>query len=238
MGIGAVVMCWVPVVLGADRYATAAEQWYLGGATWLLLLLLLRREDGLTRAQVAVVVVYATLVEYTFSASLHVYTYSLHGVFPFVPSFVPPGHGLVYLAALSIARDPWVRRHGRSLLRFTLLAVGGYAVWGVTLSGRPDVLGLLWFAALVWFARRSRQPLVYVGAALVVTWLELLGTHLGVWTWSMHDPTGFVPIGNPPSGAAGGYGFFDAAALALGPWVLGRARALKSRQWGEPVLQA
>lgn len=233
MGTGAVVLCWVPIVLVADHYAGVAGQWYLGGATWVLLLALLRREDGLTRAQVAVVVGYASLVEYTFSAALHVYTYSLHGAFPYVPSFVPPGHGLVYLAALSISRDPWVRRHGPVLLRGALLAVGCYALWGVAVSGRPDVLGFLWFGALVWFARRSRQPLVYVGAALVVTWLELLGTHLGVWTWSPHDPTGLIPIGNPPSGAAGGYGFFDAAALALGPWVLARAQALRPRRRGE-----
>ena len=40
------------------------------------------------------------------------------------------------------------------------------------------------------------------------------------------DPTGVVAIGNPPSGAAGGYGWFDLAALLLAPWLLTRFQAL------------
>jgi hypothetical protein len=55
-----------------------------------------------------------------------------------------------------------------------------------------------------------------------VTYLELLGTHLGTWAWQQHDPTGLVTIGNPPSGAAGGYGWFDLAALLIAPVVVAR----------------
>jgi hypothetical protein len=70
--------------------------------------------------------------------------------------------------------------------------------------------------------------MVFVGAFLVVTYLELLGTHLGAWTWQVKDPIAhLVSMGNPPSGAAGGYGFFDAAALALAPWI---ERALRRRR--------
>jgi hypothetical protein len=61
---------------------------------------------------------------------------------------------------------------------------------------------------------------LYVGAFVVVTYLELLGTWLGTWEWQEHDPTGLVSIGNPPSGAAGGYGWFDLAAVLAGPAVL------------------
>ena len=53
-----------------------------------------------------------------------------------------------------------------------------------------------------------------------MTYLELLGTWLGTWAWQTHDPTGLVAIGNPPSGAAGGYGWFDLAAVLAGPAVL------------------
>jgi hypothetical protein len=57
-----------------------------------------------------------------------------------------------------------------------------------------------------------------VGAFVIVTYLELMGTSLGTWTWQLRDPIlGIVAIGNPPSGAAGGYGFFDAAALLGAP---------------------
>lgn len=226
-----IVAAWAPLVLGLDQVSDYAGQCGLALATWLLLFALLRRQDGRTRAQVAVVVVFATLIEFIFSAGLHVYDYRLHeGTFLMrVPMFVPPGHGLIYLAALSVGRDRWVRRHGRALLAAVLVVGGGYALWGVTLSPRSDVLGVLWYGALVWFVWRGRQPLVFVGAFIVVTWLELLGTGLGAWTWAHHDPTGLISIGNPPSGVPGGYGFFDAAALTLGPWVARQASAVRTR---------
>jgi len=48
----------------------------------------------------------------------------------------------------------------------------------------------------------------------------VLGTRLGTWTWQPHDPTGIVAIGNPPSVAAGGYGWFDLAAVLAVPVLL------------------
>jgi hypothetical protein len=217
--VGLVVLAWVPTVLGLDRHASYTQQVGLGLLTWALLLVLLRREDVTTRAQVGVVVIFASCVEWGFSAGLHVYDYRLHehDFWLRVPQFVPPGHGLVYLAALCIGRDAWVRRHGKPLVRGVLVLGAGYALWSLLLSGRHDVLGVLWFGCLVWFLVRGRQPLVYVGAFVIVTWLELWGTGLGSWAWAHHSPTGLIPMGNPPADAAGGYGFFDAAALWLGP---------------------
>lgn len=210
----AVVLAWIPVVLLLDRDASMTGQRLLGVGTWLVLLALLARESNRTRAQVAVVVAFATVVEYTFSGLLGVYVYRLHDV----PWFVPPGHGLVYLGALAIGRSARVARARRWLVPATLAVAGSYAAWGLLLSGRRDVLGAFWFGCLVFFLLRARQPLVFVGAFAVVTYLELLGTGLGAWTWQVRDPIlGIVSMGNPPSGAAGGYGFFDAAALWLAP---------------------
>jgi hypothetical protein len=215
----AVVLTWIPVVLLLDRHATLTQQRLLGVGTWLLLIALLARENNRTRAQVAVVVVFATLVEYLFAGWLGVYVYRLHDV----PWFVPPGHGLVYLGALAIGRSAYVGRQRRWLVPVTLVAAGGYATWGLLLSGRRDVLGAVWFACLAVFLLRGRNPLVFIGAFVVVTYLELLGTGLGTWTWQVRDPIlGVVAMGNPPSGAAGGYGFFDAAALWLAPRLVGR----------------
>ena len=212
--VPAVVLTWIPVVLLLDRDATMTQQRLLGVGTWLLLLALLWREDNKTRAQVAVVVAFATVVEYCFAGWLGVYVYRLHDV----PWFVPPGHGLVYLGALAIGRSARVVHARRWLIPATLVVAGSYALWGLFLSGRRDVLGAFWFGCLVFFLLRGRQPLVFVGAFVVVTYLELLGTGLGTWTWQVRDPIlGVVAMGNPPSGAAGGYGFFDAAALLLAP---------------------
>jgi hypothetical protein len=62
---------------------------------------------------------------------------------------------------------------------------------------------------------------VYVGAFVVVSYLELVGTELRTWVWQTEDPILGVTIGNPPSGAAGGYGWFDLAGLLLAPYLLG-----------------
>jgi hypothetical protein len=214
-------MLWVPLVLLLDRGASMTQQRLLGVGTWILLAALLVPETTRTRVQVAVVVAFATAVEYAFSGWLGVYVYRLHDV----PWFVPPGHGLVYLAALAAGRWPLVQRQRSWLLPLTLTVAAGYAAWGLLLSPRHDVLGAFWFVCLVAFCLRARQPMVFVGAFVVVTYLELLGTHLGAWSWQLRDPIlGVVAMGNPPSGAAGGYGFFDAAALWLAPRLTGQRR--------------
>ena len=216
-----VVAAWVAVVLGLDTGASLGQQRLLGGVTWLLLGALLAGQSRTTRMQVAVVVVFASVVEYVFAGWLGVYVYRLGNV----PWFVPPGHGLVYLAALCLGRSAWAHRHERAVLRIALGLCGLWALWGVTLSPRPDVLGAFWFGCLLVFARYGRSPLLYAGAFLVVSYLELVGTSLGTWAWQAHDPTGLISIGNPPSGIAGGYAWFDAAALALTPWLLGERSA-------------
>ena len=236
--VPAAVLTWIPVVLLLDRGATMGEQRLLGVGTWLLLIALLWREDVRTRAQVAVVVAFATAVEYCFAGWLGVYVYRLHDV----PWFVPPGHGLVYLGALAMGRSSYVVRSRRWLVPATLAVAGSYATWGLFLSSRHDVLGAFWFACLAFFLIKGRQPLVFVGAFAVVTYLELLGTGLGTWTWQARDPIlGIVSMGNPPSGAAGGYGFFDAAGLLLAPRVVawsrlaGTRRVPSDRQRRQPV---
>lgn len=223
-----IVLGWIPVTLGLDSGASLARQQLLGLMTWLLLLWLLRDEAPLVRVQTGVVIAFATIVEYTFSPWLEVYTYR----FDNVPAFVPPGHGLVYLAALCMGRSTFFRTHARSLVTATVVAAGLYALWGLSpWAPRPDLLGLFWFGCLLGFLRWGRSRLLYVGAFVVVTYLELLGTWLGIWVWQPYDPTGLVSMGNPPSGAAGGYGWFDLAAITVAPWLVKvrqRARATAS----------
>jgi hypothetical protein len=208
----AVICTWAAVTLSLDRGASVWEQRGLGLLTWALLLLVLRAESRTTRVQVGVVVVFATLVEYVFAGWLGLYVYRLHNV----PAFVPPGHGLVYLAALGIGRSAWAHR-ATWLVPVTLTACGLWAAWGLFLSPQTDVLGAFWFGCLLVFSRAGKSPLVYAGAFLVVSYLEIMGTSLGTWTWQAHDPTGLIPVGNPPSGVSGGYAWFDAAALYLTP---------------------
>lgn len=230
-----VVVAWITVTLTVDSRASFAVQCVLGAVTWALLIALLARESPLVRAQTAVVVVFATIVEYLSSPIFGVYLYRLHDV----PAYVPPGHGLVYLAALSVGRTAWVHRHQRPLT-FAVVAVGGcWAAYGVLLSSRPDLLGAMWFCCLLGFLRWGPSRGLYLGAFLVVSYLELLGTSLGTWAWQPHDPTGLISIGNPPSGAAGGYGWFDLAALSAAPRLLAAfsslSRRLRPRRYAAPA---
>lgn len=214
-----VVLAWITAVLAIDSQGTLEVQRVLGALTWFVLIGLLARETTVVRAQTAVVVAFATAVEYTFSPLLEVYVYR----FDNVPAYVPPGHGLVYLAAMAIGRSAWVQRRERSCAIGVGVVGGVWAAAGATgllQPGREDALGAFWFCCLVGFLVWGPNRGLYVGAFVVVSYLEIAGTGLGTWQWQRTDPTGLVPIGNPPSGAAGGYGWFDLAALLLAPTIL------------------
>ncbi|MGZ4494554.1 MAG: hypothetical protein ACXVWU_07645 [Nocardioides sp.] len=212
------MMGWLTVVLWLDRVGGGGshpQQRGLGLLTWVVLAWALTRVDATVRAQTLVVVAFATVVEFVFSPTLGVYTYRFHNV----PMYVPPGHGLVYLSAFALGHADVVRRHLRACTAAVLVLGGAWALHGLV-AARPDALGAFWFVCLAAFLLWGPSTMVYVGAFVVVSWLELVGTHLGTWVWGTHDPTGWVTIGNPPSGAAGGYGWFDLAGLLAAPVVL------------------
>jgi hypothetical protein len=222
------VLAWIGLVLLVDDVRVLApvepaRQVVLGAASWFVLAALLRRERPLVRTQTLVVVALATCVEYTFSPLLQAYVYRIGTV----PLFVPPGHGLVYLAAMMLGRTPLFAAARRPLVVLTITAGAVWAASGV-LGPQHDLLGAFWFACLVAFLAWGPNPLLYVGAFLVVSYLELAGTALGTWAWAPTDPVlHVIGQGNPPSGAAGGYGWFDLYALLLAPRILRVAGALR-----------
>jgi hypothetical protein len=221
----AAMMGWLTVVLWLDRASAGGSIWQqrgLGALTWGVLLLAAWRVPPMVRVQTAVVVAFATMVDYLFSPTLEVYVYRFHNV----PTYVPPGHGLVYLSAYALGHTRFVVRHRRAVTGAVLLTGGAWAVHGWLLADRPDGLGAFWFACLTAFLLWGPSRGVYAGAFVVVSYLELVGTGLRTWTWQSQDPILGVTIGNPPSGAAGGYGWFDLAGLLLAPWLL----ALLSRR--------
>jgi len=216
MRASALMMGWLSVVLWLDSDGSLWLQRGLGLVTWVVLLVALRRVMPTVRVQTGVVVAFATLVEYIFSPTLEVYLYR----FDNVPMYVPPGHGLVYLSAFALGHSVLVQRHLRGAQALVLVVGGLWAGYGLFLAERPDALGAFWYACLVGFLLWGPSKAVYVGAFAAVSYLELLGTGLGNWVWQTEDPTGWVSIGNPPSGAAGGYGWFDLAGLLAAPYLL------------------
>ncbi len=228
----ALALVWIACGATLDWNAGIWRQRLVGVLTWAILLAVLRRQPRSVRVQVGVVIVLATCVEYAASPLLGLYTYRLHNV----PMYVPPGHGLVYLAALSIGRSPLASRLRMPLVGLALAGCGAWALWGALLAPRQDLFGAVIYLFLVRFILVGRQPLVYAGAFLVCSYLELVGTGIGAWRWAVHDPTGTLTIGNPPSGIPGGYCFLDAFGLAMAPRV---ARILDNRPrvlvWPRPL---
>lgn len=208
----ALALCaFIGAVLLVDTQADARSQLLLGLASWVALALALRGVDPMLRAQTLVVVPVATAGEILGSVIWGVYTYRLENL----PSFVPPCHGLVYLAGASLAG--WAAAHRQALVRVALVAVLGWAALGVTVLPRTDVAGALGALLLAVYLVKGRAPHVYAGVFLVVAWLELYGTAIGTWEWAATVPGTGVPQGNPPSGVAAGYVWFDIVALAVAP---------------------
>jgi hypothetical protein len=210
--------------LALDRYADLSAQLLLSVCAWGFLATAFVYLTPLERAQTSVVVVVATTAEVVGSVLWGIYQYRLGNL----PLFVPPGHGLVYLAGLRLSQTRWAARR-RLFVGLAIAAVSGWALLGLVVLDRRDVAGALGAAVLVVFLLRGRAPAVYAGVFFAVAYLELYGTAVGTWTWAAEIPGTGVADGNPPSGAASGYVFFDIAALYLAPPLLAAWAALRRR---------
>jgi hypothetical protein len=110
------------------------------------------------------------------------------------------------------------------------VAAAGATVWavaGLTVLPRLDVAGAVGVPLLLVFLWRSRFRTVYAGVFVVVAALELYGTSIGTWRWAPALPGLGVPDGNPPSGVASGYVWFDVMALLTAPLTLAAGRRIR-----------
>ena len=220
------VPVYVALLLWVDRGVTLHEQYALGALTWLVLIAAAWTLSPQRRAQVAVVVAAATLGEVTGSLIWGVYHYRLDNL----PLFVPPAHGLVYLTGIALAAS--LRRHTRALVVAAAVAAVTWGIAGLTVLPRLDVAGALGVPLLCLFLWRSRYRATYAGVFFAVAALELYGTAIGTWQWERSLPGSGIPDGNPPSGVASGYVWFDVMALLLAPALLRTVRAARSRTVG------
>ncbi len=215
------IAAYLAALLAVDTQVDLHGQLALGALTWIVLVTVASPLTAERRAQVAVVICAATLAELTGSIVWGVYSYRLHNL----PTFVPPAHGLVFMAGLSLSEA--LRRHARA---FVLVAAAGASAWGLlglTVLPRLDAAGAFGVPLLLVFLWRSRARAAYAGVFLVVAALELYGTAIGTWRWAEKLPGLGIPDGNPPSGVASGYVWFDVMALLLAPRLL----ALTVRTW-------
>jgi len=212
---------YLAALLAVDTQVDLSGQLVLGALTWIALLVAARPLPVERRAQVAVVICAATVAELTGSILWGVYSYRLHNL----PTFVPPAHGLVFMAGLSLSEA--LRRNARALVITAAAIASAWGLLGLILLPRTDAAGALGVPLLLAFLWRSRARTAYAGVFLVVAALELYGTAIGTWRWAERLPGLGIPDGNPPSGVASGYVWFDVMALLLAPRLL----ALTERTW-------
>jgi hypothetical protein len=213
---------YLAALLAVDTQVGRRGQLALGTLTLLVLLVALRPLPALARAQALGVVAFATVGEVTGSLVWGVYTYRLHNL----PLFIPAAHGIVYLSGIALAL----------LVRERLvvaLAAAGALAWGIaglTVLPHRDVAGAIGVPLLCLFLWRSRYRAAYAGVFLVVAALELYGTSIGTWRWASELPGLGIPDGNPPSGVASGYVWFDVMALLVAPYLVLAAAQLDRRR--------
>lgn len=209
--IAAFTFVTTTICLTTDGFAPKYFQYILAFFGWLFLLAFLRGECKYVRTQVAVAVSFAVIGEYFASIYMQGYIYR----FGNVPAYVPAGHGLVYLTAVTLGRSGLFQRHARRIAVFVITICGLWAGWGLSQwTQRPDIIGAVLYVVFLGYLFKGPSPTVYLGAFFITSWLELVGTSAGTWAWAVIDPASKLPQGNPPSGVAAWYCLVDAVAIA------------------------
>ncbi len=208
--IAAFTFVCVAICLLSDAHAAIEKQNALGVCGWVFLIGLLLGEPIEVRVQVGIAVIFATIGEHFASPYMGGYTYR----FGNVPAYVPPGHGMVYLTAVALARSGFFQTYAREITKLVVIVCGAWSLWGI--SGIPDqgdAVGAMLFCVFLAYLFKGRSPMVYLAAFFITTWLELIGTAVGTWKWAAIDPVLGWTQGNPPSGVAAWYCLVDAVAI-------------------------
>jgi hypothetical protein len=223
-GYAVVLPAYLAGLLALDTRVSFHAQLALGMVTFAVLAAALLPLSTLVRAQAVGVVLFATIGEVTGSLVWGVYHYRLHNL----PLFIPPAHGLVYLSGVALSRSI---RAG-AVVWAAAIGAAAWGVAGLIVLARLDVAGAVGVPLLLVFLWRSRSRSTYAGVFLVVAALELYGTSIGTWRWAAALPGLGIPDGNPPSGVASGYVWFDVMALLVAPWLVYAAGGtLNPKRW-------
>ena len=125
--IAALTFFCVAISLVMDASGSQEQQNFMGVIAWTFLVGLLFGENKEVRMQVIIAVAFATLGEHFASIYMGGYTYR----FGNVPAYVPPGHGMVYLTAVALARSGFFLKYARKIAAFVVLVLAsiGYALY-------------------------------------------------------------------------------------------------------------
>jgi hypothetical protein len=186
--------------LAADVYTNIVGQTVIGLIVWLALFSLLSDVDSDTRFMLMACLVIATAGEIVLSLGWGLYTYRLDNI----PLFVPPGHVLLLLLGLSLARG---MSDGAALI-----IVGSAGIYSLAVAAAGiDTFGVLLFGILLTASVvMPRQRRLYASTFVLALALEMLGTWLGNWSWAREVPGTSLVTTNPPVAAGAFYCALDA----------------------------
>ena len=188
-----------------DRVTDLPGQTALSAAVWGVLFLVLRDAARQERLALMACLVIATAGEVMLSQVWGLYTYRLGNI----PMFVPPGHALVLLLGLSLARVMPPSAVWATFCCAALYSLGA-AVAGV------DTLGVALFLILAVSAiGLPGQRALYASTFVLTLLLELYGTWLGSWRWAHDVPATALVTTNPPGVVGAFYCALDAAVAAV-----------------------
>ena len=184
--------------LAFDQLVPFWGQTLTSAGVWLLLWQWVRHAPREEKITLVSCVIYATLGECFLSLAWGLYDYRLGNV----PAFVPPGHALLLMLGIILARrlPGWITWAAPALAApfVLLLAATG-----------PDTFGVLLFAMVVICMPFNRSRKLYAVMFVLSLAMEIYGTWLGNWAWRSDVPWIALTTTNPPLAAGAFYCVLD-----------------------------
>jgi hypothetical protein len=204
----AVMALTVIVGLPVDKLGGLPGQLVVSLWTWCVFFVLLARINQQLRLPLMACLVIATAGECILSLAWSLYVYRLHNI----PLFVPPGHVLLFALGLTFApRMPaWA-------LPLIASAAAGYGVTTlvIDLDTISAPLAALFVICMIFGSNRR----LYATMFLVSLMMELYGTWIGNWAWTLWVPgTPFISA-NPPLCVGALYCLLDLSVVNTDRWL-------------------
>jgi len=190
--------------LWADVHVDLPGQFAIGTVVWALLLCLIAPLPASERRFYLACIAIATAGELFLTLAWGLYAYRLGNV----PLFVPPGHALMLMLGLSLAR-----RMPEFAARTILGAAGAYTVLAA-LTGLDTLAVPLYLMLAVSVLALPAHRRLLASSFILTLVLELYGTTLGNWYWPREVPWVGLVTTNPPAIAGAFYCTLHALAIA------------------------
>ncbi len=189
----------------ADIHVDLPGQLAIGAVVWGLLLWLIAPLPAAERRAYLACVAIATAGELFLSLGWGLYTYRLGNV----PMFVPPGHALMLMLGLSLAR-----RMPEPAARAILGGAGVYTVLAAA-TGLDTLAVPLYLMLALSVLSLPAHTRLFASSFLLTLTLELYGTSLGNWAWDREVPWVGLVTTNPPAIAGAFYCTLHALAISV-----------------------